>query len=129
MRRDADRQKVFQRRAVLLAGGKALLLSVLAGRMYYLQVIEAPRYAMLADENRINLRLLPPPRGRILDRHGRPLAVNEQTYRVTIVAEQARNIETVLDTLGALVEISAVDRERILREVRRKRSFVPVTVL
>lgn len=129
MRRDADRQKLFQRRAVLLAGGKALLLSVLAGRMYYLQVIEAPRYAMLADENRINLRLLPPPRGRILDRHGRPLAVNEQTYRVTIVAEQARNIEAVLDTLGALVEISALDRERILREVSRKRSFVPVTVL
>jgi penicillin-binding protein 2 len=129
MRRDADRQKVFQRRAVLLAGGKALLLSALASRMYYLQVIEAPRYATLADENRINLRLLPPPRGRILDRHGRPLAVNEQTYRVTIVAEQAGSIEATLDTLGTLVEISALDRERILREVRRKRSFVPVTIL
>jgi penicillin-binding protein 2 len=129
MRRDADRNKVFTRRAVMLAGGKALLLSALAGRMYYLQVIEAPRYATLADENRINLRLLPPPRGRILDRHGRPLAINEQTYRVTIVAEQARGVEATLDTLGMLVEISPAERERILREVRRRRSFVPVTIL
>ena len=129
MRRDADRQKLFARRAVMLAGGKALLLSALAGRMYYLQVIEAPRYATLADENRISLRLLPPSRGRILDRHGRLLAGNEQTYRATIVAEQARGVETTLDTLGMLVEISPTDRERILREVRRKRSFVPVTIL
>jgi penicillin-binding protein 2 len=129
MRRDADRQKLFARRAVMLAGGKALLLSALAGRMYYLQVIEAPRYATLADENRINLRLLPPPRGRILDRHGRLLAGNERTYRVTIVAEQARSVEATLDALGLLVDISPADRERILREVRRKRSFVPVTIL
>ena len=129
MRRETDRQKAFTRRAALLAGGKALLLSALAGRMYYLQVIEAPRYATLAEENRINLRLLPPPRGRILDRHGRLLAGNEQTYRVTIVAEQARDVEAILDTLGTLLDIGAADRERILREIRRKRSFVPVTVL
>lgn len=129
MRRDTDRQKAFTRRAALLAGGKALLLSALAGRMYYLQVIEAPRYATLAEENRINLRLLPPPRGRILDRHGRVLAGNEQTYRVTIVAEQARNVDAILGTLGTLLDISATDRERILREIRRRRSFVPVTIL
>jgi penicillin-binding protein 2 len=129
MRRDADRQKLFARRAVMLAGGKAVLLAALAGRMYHLQVIEAPRYATLADENRINLRLLPPPRGRILDRHGQLLAGNEQTYRVTIVAEQAGSIEATLDILGMLVEIGPADRERILREIRRKRSFVPVTIL
>lgn len=128
MRRDGDRQKVFARRALLLAGGKALLLSALAGRLYYLQVLEAPRYATLADENRINLRLLPPPRGRILDRHGRPLAVNEQTYRVTLVAEQAHSVAATLDTLGALVAIGPEERARILREVSRKRKFVPVTI-
>lgn len=129
MRREADRQKVFTRRAALLASGKALLLAALAGRMYYLQVIEAPRYATLAEENRINLRLLPPPRGRILDRHARLLAGNEQTYRVTLVAEQARNVEAILDTLGTLLDIHSADRERIVREIRRKRSFVPVTIL
>ena len=56
--------------------------------MYQLQVLESDRYKMLADENRINMRLLPPPRGRILDRFGHPLAANRENYRALIVAEQ-----------------------------------------
>ena len=70
MHRDSDRQRLFNRRALMLAGGKVGLLSILVGRMYYLQVVESDRYATLAEENRINLRLLPPPRGPIVDRFG-----------------------------------------------------------
>ena len=63
--RDADRQRMFSRRAAILTGGKFALLSALVGRMYYLQVVESDRFQMLADENRINLRLLAPSRGQI----------------------------------------------------------------
>jgi cell division protein FtsI/penicillin-binding protein 2 len=85
MQREHARIKMFSRRAALLGGGQFLLLSALVGRMYYLQVVEAGRYAMLADENRISLRLLPPPRGRIVDRFGVSLARNRLNYRVVIV--------------------------------------------
>ena len=68
MNRDPERHKLFNRRTALLVGGKTFLFSVLLGRMYYLQVLEAERYKTLAEENRINLRLLPPPRGQIVDR-------------------------------------------------------------
>ena len=63
MHRDSERHKLFSRRTAMLAGGKAVLLSALVGRMYYLQVIESDRYKTLADENRINFRLLAPPGG------------------------------------------------------------------
>ena len=62
--------------------------------MYYLQVMQADRYVMLADENRISIRLLAPPRGRIVDRFGVPLADNQPTYRVVLVAEQAGDIDS-----------------------------------
>ncbi len=68
MRRDGSSYKTVSRRAALLAGGKLSLLSLLMGRMYYLQVVDTDQYQMLADENRINMRLLAPPRGRVLDR-------------------------------------------------------------
>ena len=61
--------------------------------MYQLQILDRDRYAMLAEENRINMRLLTPPRGRILDRFGVPLADNRQNYRVVVVPEQAGNLE------------------------------------
>jgi len=126
--RDSDRTRLFNRRAAVLGGGQALMISALVGRMYYLQVIEADRYRMLAEENRINLRLLPPPRGRILDRFGEPLAVNRQNFRVLLVSEQTQDVSATLDALSEVIELSEYDRQRVQKEVRRRRSFVPVTV-
>ena len=105
MRKDQDRAKLFTRRAALLAGGQGLAFAALAARMYYLQVVEADRFAMLAEDNRVNPRLLPPPRGRILDRFGIVLADNRQDYRAVIVREQARDVETVLSAPSAVCSI------------------------
>ena len=122
------RFKAFGRRVAVLACAKLLLLGGLCGRLYYLQVVESKRYQVLADENRINLRLLAPPRGHIVDRHSAPLAVNIQNYRVVIVPEQALNVEETLARLNTIIEVSEYDRRRVLREARRRRAFVPITV-
>jgi len=125
---DNERQRSFSRRALLLGGAQSLLLAGLAGRMYYLQVIEADRYKTLAEDNRINLRLLPPPRGRIVDRFGLPLASNRQNFRVVLVREHAGDVEMVLKALSQIIDLDDHDYKRVLREVSRKRGFVPVTV-
>ena len=128
MQRENSRSKVFTRRAVLLAGGQLALLGTLAARLYYLQVMQASKYAVLADENRINLTLLAPPRGRIVDRFGVALATNTQNYRVVLVAEQAGDIAATLDAIDKLISLSETDRRRVLRDIRRKHSFVPIVV-
>ena len=127
-REDSARYKKFSRRALILGGGQIGLFGVLAGRMYQLQVLESNRYKTLADENRINLRLLPPPRGRILDSFGNPLATNRENYRVLLVAEQARDVSSTLTSLGELIFISERDKKRILEESIKRKSFVPITV-
>lgn len=126
--RDNDRQKFFTRRAALLAGGQFGLLTALVGRMYYLQVVESERYQTLAEENRINMRLIPPSRGRILDRFGVPVAVNQQNYRVLIKSENTPDVPAVLDRLAMIIPIDADEKARILKEIRRTKKFVPVTV-
>ena len=125
---DQGRYKTFSRRAAMIAGGQGLLFTALAGRLYYLQVVEADRFATLAEDNRINLRLLPPPRGRIFDRAGVELAVNERNYRVVLVAERAGDVERTLSALEEIIEVSDEDRKRIHKELRRNRGFVPVMV-
>jgi penicillin-binding protein 2 len=128
MQKDGDRSKVFTRRVVLLAGGKALLVTLLGARMYYLQVMEAEKYSTLAEENRINMRLIPPPRGRIVDRYGVPLAANRQNFRALVIAERTRDLEQTLDTFSNLVPLTDYDRQRVIKEIKRRRSFVPVAV-
>ena len=72
MKQPQQMEKIVTRRAVLLAGGQALLFSALVGRMYYLQVLQTDQYRLLAEENRVHLHLLPPLRGKIVDRFGTP---------------------------------------------------------
>jgi penicillin-binding protein 2 len=128
MDRDTDRYRTLTRRLMVLGGIKLGLLSTLAGRLYYLQVLQGEKYRTLSDENRISLRMLAPSRGPIVDRFGTPLAINQQNYRVVVVAERAKGLNEILDRVSEIVPLHESDRRRILREVQRKRRFVPVTV-
>ena len=129
MNRDTERYRSLTRRALALGGVKLGLFGALAGRMYYLQVTEAERYRMLAEDNRINMQLLAPSRGQIVDRFGVPLAVNDQNFRVVLVAEQAGDVEATLARLGEIVPLTEEVGRRVLRDVSRRRAFVPVTVI
>ena len=127
-RRDKQ-QKGISRRALVIAGGQVALFGVLAGRLYYLQVIERDHYRTLADDNRINLKLLPPIRGRILDRYGVRLADNRENFRIAVVPEQSGGLEQTLDQLEKIIPISAKTRKRVLRDARRNKPFVPVPIV
>ncbi len=128
MKKETSRRTRFTRRALLLGGGQLGLLALLAGRLYQLQVVEAEKYVTLAEENRISLRLIAPPRGRILDRHGAPVAGNRENFRAMLVAEQAPDVQATLATFTELVPLSEAERARIERDTRRQRRFVPVNV-
>ncbi len=128
MRGETGRANLFTRRAIIVGGAQALLTAGLAGRLYQLQVVDSERYQVLADENRINMQLLPPSRGRIFDRFGQVLAENRLNYRLIVVPEAALDLDKALDEIAALVPIEDHDRERVLREARRKQQFVPITV-
>jgi penicillin-binding protein 2 len=128
MKTDKIREKLFNRRAAIIAGGQLALFAGLGARMYYLQVLQAERYRTLAEDNRINLRLLAPPRGYILDRFGEPIAINVQNYRIVIIREQVEDIQATLARLEKLLEAGAVDAKRVLRDAKRRRAFVPIAV-
>jgi len=102
--------------------------AVLAARMRNLQVERAEDFRLLAEENRINIRLLPPARGLIFDRNGVLLAENEQNYRITLIREDTGDVDAVLDELARLVNLDMAALDRARREIQRRPSFVPVTI-
>ena len=112
-----------------MGAGQLGLVGALAARLYYLQVIEADRYKMLSEENQFNLELLPPTRGLILDRNGILVELNEDNFRVDLVPEQTGNVRATLDALRQVVHVDDWNVKRVLKEISRKRSFVPVTVV
>ena len=127
---ESERQRLFSRRTLLLGGLQAGLLGTLVTRMYYLQVTQGAKFATLAEENRINMQLLAPPRGLILDRFGQKLAINEQNFRLVLVPEQTGEVEDMLKKLSAFVPLDEVALRRIRRDLQRNRgrAFAPLTV-
>ncbi len=120
--------RTVSRRALMVGALQLGMAGALVARMRFLQVDEADKYRLLADENRINIRLIPPARGLIYDRHGVLLAGNEQNYRIVMVREDAGDLDLAVAKLGELVALDPEKTEQALKEMRRRSPFVPVTI-
>ncbi|MBF9030541.1 penicillin-binding protein 2 [Rhodobacterales bacterium HKCCE3408] len=116
------------RRGLIVGGAMGVTAAVLGGRMHYLQVDRASDFRLLAEDNRISDRLIPPARGLIFDRSGVLLAGNEQNYRITMVRENAGDVDEVLDRLRQLVRLDVSRLSRVRDEIMSSPSFVPVTI-
>ena len=127
--RDTEESKRrFNRRTLLLGGAMGATVAVLGARMRHLQGDQAAGFRLLAEENRINIRLIPPDRGLIQDRNGKVIAGNEQNYRVVISREAAGDVELVMRRLASVIPMTAEEMRRAIDDVTAMSDFVPVTV-
>lgn len=127
-RENEESARGISRRGLFLGGSMLALTGVLGLRMRHMQVNQADQYRLLAEENRIDIRLVAPARGRIFDRNGALLAGNEQNYRIVILREDAEDVPVVIEKLRQLVELDDEDLARALREMDRRSASVPVTI-
>ncbi len=127
-RESEESNRTLNRRTLMLGGAMGAMVAVLGARMRYLQVDQADEFKLLAEENRINVHLIPPERGLIYDRNGKLIAGNEQNYRVTITREAAGDAELVLRRLATIIPMTAEELDQAIEEVRSLRPHVSVTV-
>ncbi len=69
--------------------------TALIGRMAWLSIFEGEEYRLASENNRIQNRLIPPRRGWIVDRAGKPLALNKPDYRLELIPEAIEDIDIV----------------------------------
>ena len=125
----ASETRLIQRRLMVAAIGVVVLLSLVLGRLYVLQVVDQEHFATLSNSNRMRYKALPPTRGLIYDRNGVVLADNLPAYRLEIIREQVDDLDDTLARLGELVEISDSEIKRFRKASRRRRPFESVPLL
>lgn len=128
MESEAERTRLFSRRSLLVGGAQLAFFGVLAGRMGYLAFIDGQRYALQAENNRVSVRLIPARRGLILDRTGKPLALNRDDYRLQLIPEETPDLEQTLAAITRIYPLSEEELARIRRDVRRSPRFMPVEI-
>ena len=127
---ERHRGQRFTRRAFFMMGLQAAATSALGLRLYHLQRNEGEHYRQLAENNRINFRLVEPLRGRILDHKGIALAENQDSFNLQLVPEEAAEagVEVVLRRIASIVRLGETNIKKLLRETRRHPPFVPIMV-
>ena len=118
----------FSRRMLLLGGAQAGIGALLIGRMGWLSVAQNAKYQLLSESNRVQLIPVPPRRGWIIDRNGKPLAINRSSFRVDIIPQQLEKDRDIVPEIANLLALNDDDVERIRRELVDSRGFRPVSV-
>ena len=122
----ASQGYTFSRRAWLLGAGQAGFGVMLATRMGWLAIAENAHYETLAESNRVNMTLIPPRRGWIIDRHGAPIADNRTDFRVDIIPDRLTDKDRVLALLNRLLDLTPDDMLRIEADLKGAAGFQPV---
>lgn len=120
--------QLFRRRAFFVLGFAGLLVLVLSTRMTLLQVAEHKHYSTQSNDNRMQVRALPPARGRILDRNGVVLAENQTTLSLTLIPERIADLEATLQKLSEILNLTEEELERFHKQRKRQRGFLPITL-
>ena len=123
-----EKTHTIQKRLIALSGGFLFIIFILLMRLFYLQILQGDKFLLLAEKNRLSLRLTMPERGRIYDRNGVVLAENKKTFQAVLIKEESPDYKQTLDLFARLVSLSDEEKERIVKEVKRKRAFMPVRV-
>jgi len=118
----------FDRRTFVIGTAMGGLGVLLAARMGYIAIAENEKYELESESNRVNLSLIPPRRGWILDRNGAPLASNRADFRVDIIPDRTPDTEA---TIAALTKIQNLDENQaadIRKQVSDGPGYQPVEI-
>jgi penicillin-binding protein 2 len=124
----AHQSITFSRRMMLLSGAQAAIGGLLIGRMGWLAIAQNEKYQLLSESNRVQLIPVPPRRGWIIDRNGKPIAINKASFRVDLIPQQLVNGPQIIARLQQLMNLPPDEVERITRELSQSRGFQPVSV-
>ncbi len=121
-------KSVFSRRAAVIGGIQIGALGLLGARLGYLQLGQGERYAQLSDKNRIEYNLIPPLRGKVVDRFGLSLAINRTGYDVVIIREHTDDADTSLRKLTKFIPLTDDEITDCLNRIKTRPRFTPVLV-
>ncbi|MBX3483234.1 penicillin-binding protein 2 [Phenylobacterium sp.] len=124
-----ERQGAFHRRSILMGAFAGVGMAALGARLAYLQLFETQRYEKLATSNQFNFKLMPAPRGIIVDRNGAILAANRPNFRLMVARDKGMDPEATLHTLAEYVPLDETRQRRLLKDINSAPKRAPVQVM
>jgi len=119
--RDIRKNKIFNRRALVLGSAQSALASALVMRLSYLQLWKHEEYSIQSDSNRIKPVINPAPRGTVVDRHGFPLTKNDSNYRLLLYLDRKRDVDELVAKLTEVLDLSDEAKNIFITKIKNAR--------
>lgn len=125
---DNEVSRTFDRRSALFLTGGAVLTSILVLRMLQMQLFSYQDYKKKSESNSFRIQVNIPERGQILSKNNTPISRDIPTYRIYIIPEESDNIEQLLKTVAADLNLKQKKIDKIRAKIKKQLKFQPVLV-
>jgi penicillin-binding protein 2 len=123
-----DRRRVTTR-LTILQYLITVVFSVLAVSFWVLQVVQHAKFEEMAENNHQRTLALRAPRGLVIDRDGKVLVENRNSYSISIVREHTKDLNRTIRLLAAVLGIDEAAVRQIVDRHRREPSYRPITIV
>ena len=107
----------------------AVAFAALAIGFWIFQIAQHEKFREMAEDNRIRRLPLPAPRGVLLDRNGKVLVENQNTFNIELVREQTRNLDQTLHILAMATNTDEAQLRETVNRRRREPSYRPIILI
>ena len=107
MMNETSKLNKFSRRSFILGGIKISLISLLCGRLFYLQFLKYNNYKIMSEKNKLRVSVILPVRGKIYDRNKAILAENIKIYNL-VVDKTNSNSKHTITKITKLLNLSEI---------------------
>lgn len=99
-----------------------LIVSVLIGRLFFLQIIQGESYLQASEGNRIRTQVIEAPRGLLLDRNFKPLVRNKPFFYIAFIPADLSTTDILNQQLTIISSITDREIDKLWEEIK-KNSF------
>ncbi len=125
---DKKQYSVLNRRSFFLYILKISLFSIVGWRLYDIQIKNSDKYKTLSKNNQIDIEVLYPLRGNILDVKNNILASNKKVYDIYLIPENTSNINKTLNQISKIINIDFVKKRKIIDLSKNVKKFEKIKI-
>ena len=125
---DKKQYSVLNRRSFFLYVLKLSLFSIVGWRLYNIQIKDSDKYRTLSKNNQIDIEILYPLRGLIVDIKNNILVSNKKVFDIYIIPENTKNINKTLNQLSKILQIDFKKKRKIIELSAKVKKFEKIKI-
>ena len=126
---DKKQYSVLNRRTFFLYILKLSLFTVVGWRLFNIQIKDSEKYKTLSKNNQIDVEIIYPLRGKILDKNNKILVENKKVFDVYLIPENTKDVNVTLNELSKIVKIDFSKKRKILELSKKVKKFEKIKIL